>query len=141
MKYLPTIVSFFTLSLLLSACASQGSVEIQCNDFHENPHITNNIEVELGDEFTVNLCSNASTGFQWIENADISAPDILEQVSHEYGAPSENGDPPPPGTPGIQIWRFKTLKEGTSILSFEYSRDWEGGEKGTWTFVLEVEVK
>jgi predicted secreted protein len=144
MKPLQKTIALLFLSLFLSACTlqeSQTAIEIPCADFYENPHITNSVEVELGDEFTVSLCSNPSTGFQWIEMADISDPGVLEQVSHEYGGPSENGAPPPPGTPGIQIWRFKTLKEGTSILSFEYSRDWEGGEKGTWTFVLEVNVK
>jgi len=141
MKLLKTI---FALSLLLSACASQGSggsIEIHCADFYEKSHITDSIEVEIGDEFTVNLCSNASTGFQWMEIADISDPGVLVQNSHEFFALSEKGDPPPPGTPGNQIWTFKTLKQGTSILSFEYSRDWEGGEKGAWTFVLDVEVK
>ena len=144
MKAIQKIIPLFILSIILSGCLIQGSeasMEIPCEDFYENPHLTNNIEVGLGSEFSVNLCSNASTGFQWMENAEIMHPDFMEQVSHEYGAPSENGAPPPPGTPGNQRWVFKALKEGSNTLSFEYSRDWEGGEKGAWTFVLEVEVK
>ena len=144
MKLKKTIFAWFTLPLFLSACASQGSsgvIEIQCDDFYENPHITDSIGVGVGDEFTVNLCSNASTGFRWIEMPDVSNPGVLRQVSHEFIGPSEKADPPPPGTPGSQIWTFKALEEGTSTLSFEYSRNWEGGEKGEWRFVLTVDVK
>jgi len=144
MKLIKMIFALFTFSLFLFACASLGSgetIEIQCDDFYENPHITDRIEVGTGDELNINLCSNASTGFQWIEGADISDPNVLDQTSHEYFGPSEKGGPPAPGTPGSQTWSFKALQDGTSILSFEYSRDWEGGEKGEWTFILTVEVK
>jgi inhibitor of cysteine peptidase len=144
MKILFRIILWVHFSLLLSACAPQEpkeSVEIRCADFYENPHITNNIEVTVGEEFRVKLCSNASTGFRWIEVADISDPGVLEQVSHTDIFPSEIGDPPPPGTPGSQIWTFKALKGGASTLSFEYSRNWEGAEKAAWSFVLTIDVQ
>jgi len=144
MKLIKLLFALLAFSLVLSACSPQGSsgyLDFQCDDFYENPHITDSIEAGVGDEFTVNLCSNASTGFQWKESVDISDPGVVEQVSHDYNSPSEKGGPPPPGTPGSQNWTFKTLKHGTCILSFEYSRDWEGGEKGEWTFVLTIIVK
>jgi len=139
-----SIISCVGLCLLLTACASQKSEEligITCDDFNENHHITTNVEVAVGETFTVNLCSNASTGFRWMEMADISDPGVVAQVSHTDSYPSENSDPLPPGTPGSQIWTFKALKGGISTLSFEYSRDWEGGEKAAWTFVLSVAVQ
>ena len=144
MKLIKMIFVFFVYPFFLSACAllsSGETIEIQCNDFYENPHITDSIEVGVGDEFTINLCSNASTGFQWIDMANINDPNILEQTSHEYIGPSQKVDPPAPGTPGSQVWSFKALESGTSFLSFEYSRDWDGGEKGEWTFVLTVDVE
>ena len=141
MRSFLVVVSLITLSIILSACASQDSVEIQCDEFYENPHIKNNIEVKTGDEFVVSLCSNASTGFRWMEMAEISDTGVLEQIDHKYNGPSKKGDPLPPGTPGSQMWTFKVLKEGTSTLAFEYSRDWDGGEKAAWTFVLTVTGK
>jgi len=138
------IISWVALTVLISACALQKSdetIEITCDDFNENPHITENVEVAVGESFTVNLCSNASTGFRWIETADISDHGMVAQVSRTDSYPSGNVDPLPPGTPGSQIWTFKALKGGTSTLSFEYSRDWEGGEKAAWTFVLTVNVQ
>jgi predicted secreted protein len=143
MKSLKILSALLVFFFLLSACASQGSpaIEIPCEDFYENPHITDSLEVGVDEDFIINLCSNASTGFQWIEMVDISDLGVVEQISHEYIGPSEEGDPPPPGTPGSQMWTFKARQEGTSLLAFEYSRDWEGGEKGEWTFVLTVVVK
>jgi len=144
MKLLKKVFALFVFPLILSTCAAQdleADIEIQCDDFYQNSHQTGSLEVSVEEEFTINLCSNASTGFQWIEMAVISDPSMLEQTSHEYIGHPEQGDPPPPGTPGSQLWKFKALRGGTSTLSFEYGRDWEGGEKGAWTFNLTVRVK
>jgi predicted secreted protein len=144
MKIVKMVFALLALFLILPACANQGSnanIEIQCDDFYQNPHQTGSLEVGVGEEFTVNLCSNASTGFQWIDVVEISDSAIVAQVSHKYISPTEKGDPPPLGTPGSQLWQFKALTGGTSSLSFEYSRDWEGGEKGEWTLDLTVTVK
>jgi len=64
---------------------------------------------------------------------------LVEQF-HEFVSP-ESKSPPPPGTPGQEVWTFKALKVGESVISVDYSRSWEGGEKGEWTFVLNVLVK
>jgi len=121
--------------------SSKGSIEIQCTEFYENQHLTADIEVVVGDEFTITLCSNPSTGFLWLEQADISNQDIVDQISHGFIGPPEEDQSPPPGTAGDEMWTFKALKGGNSTISFEYSQDWDGGEKATWAFVLNVLVK
>ena len=133
------------ISLCLFACApatKQVSIEVSCDDFYKQHHISKEAEVLVDGSLTVTLCSNPTTGFVWLETAQISDQTILQQTSHKFVSPEAKGDrPPPPGTPGQEIWTFKALKEGTSIISMEYSRPWEGGEKGEWTFVLTVTVK
>ena len=99
------------------------------------------MEVAVGDSFTVTLCSNPSIGLRWAELAEISDQTVVEQVDHKYVAPSEKRGPPPPGTPGEEVWAFKALKEGKSAISLEYDQPWEGGTKADWTFVLTVAVK
>ena len=141
MKYLLSIPILIAFSLLLSACASKGSVEIKCDDFYESANKADSIEVATGDQFTVSLCSNASTGYQWVETADISDPGVIEQTGHEYILAPEKDKPAPPGTPGSEMWIFNALKEGNSTISFEYGQPWDGGEKAAWTFVLSVVVK
>lgn len=83
------------------------------------------------------LCSNPTTGFQWSESAKISDQTMLRQAAHKFVPPE--GDVP--GAAGQEVWTFKAPKKGTATLSMEYSRLWEGGEKGEWTFKLTVVVK
>jgi len=134
------------ISLSLLACSpasepvSQVSLEVSCDDFYEQQHISKEVEVAAGDSFTVTLCSNPTTGFQWSEAAQISDQTVLQQADHKFVSP-QSEPPPPPGTPGQDVWTFKALKKGESTVSLEYSRPWEGGEKGEWTFVLTVVVK
>jgi len=129
------------ISLCLFACSpGPTQVEVSCDDFMADKHISKEVEVAVGDSFTVTLCSNPTTGFLWSEAAEISDQTVLQQTDHKFEAP-ETTEPPIEGAPGKEVWTFKALKEGTSTVSMEYSRPWEGGEKGEWTFVLTVVVK
>ena len=65
---------------------------------------------------------------------------VVEQVDHKYVA-LEGKSPPPPGTPGQEVWTFKAIKVGQSAVSVEYGQPWEGGMKSEWTFALTVLVK
>jgi inhibitor of cysteine peptidase len=95
------------------------------------------VEIAAGGSITVVLESNPTTGFQWSEEAQISDSTVLKQVSHEYVAP----DSELVGAAGQEIWKFEALREGTATISMEYSRPWEGGEKGERTYTLKVTVK
>ena len=135
------------LTLLLVACASSAQptgtwvwAETYYDEFYNNNYISETIEINVGDTLVVVLCSNPTTGFSWMEEAQISDTGVLEQVNHEFITP-EDEPPPPPGTPGLESWRFHTLKPGTSTIYVEYSRPWEGGEKAEWTYTLTVQVK
>ena len=97
-------------------------------------------EVAVGETFTITLYSNPSTGYQWSENAQISDQSVLEQVGHKFVYP-QSETPLPPGTPGQEVWTFKTVNKGTTKVSMEYSRPWESGEKGIPTFELIVVVE
>jgi predicted secreted protein len=116
------------------------SVDVSCDDFMKLQHISKEVEVAVDSSFTVALCSNPTTGFQWSETAQIGDPTVVEQTEHKYIV-KEYTTPPPPGTPSKEQWTFKAHKAGKSTLSVEYSQPWEGGEKAAWTFVLTVAVK
>ena len=131
-----------SFSLFLSSCSSdpkQVTVEVSCDEFYDSQHIRQEVDVPVGASFKVVLCSNPSTGFQW-EEAEISDVTVLAQVDRQFVSP-DSEPPPPPGTPGQDVWTFKSLKAGASTIAVDYSRPWEGGEKGEWTFVLSVVVK
>lgn len=132
------------ISLSFLACSpapKQAAIDISCDNFRQRNTIAEETEVTAGDSFTVTLCSNPTTGFQWAE-AQISDQAVIAQVDHKFEAPEYPSDrPPPPGTAGQEVWTFTALKEGESTISMEYNQPWEGGLKGEWTFVLAVVVK
>jgi len=133
-----------SISLCLLACSptpKQEAVVVSCDDFMNVHFIGEKVEVASGESFTVTLCSNPTTGFQWSE-AQISDQVAIEQIDHQFTPPEYTGDSPPaPGSPGQEVWTFKALKPGESTISMEYDQPWEGGMKAAWTFVLTVVVK
>jgi inhibitor of cysteine peptidase len=132
------VFALLTLSLWLASCSTGTSIEVSCDDFMQQKHISKEVSAAVGDSFTVTLCSNATTGFKWSESAQISDQTVLQQTGHEFVSPEAEGIV---GAPGKEVWTFKALKKGTSTLSVEYGRPWEGGEKGEWTFNLTMVVK
>jgi inhibitor of cysteine peptidase len=140
------MVCFALVSVLaaVSACSSseQVSVEVSIDDFMSQKHISEQVEVDVGGTLTVTLGSNPTTGFTWSEEAGIDDVVRLRQTSHSFFGPEKKDEtPPPPGAPGKEEWVFEALRTGATTVTMEYSRPWEGGEKGEWTFTLTVIVK
>ena len=115
------------MSLLLLACSSpsQGNVswEVPIDNFMNQQHVSDQIEVPVGNSLTLTLGSNPTTGFQWSEEAQISDATVLKQIGHEFIGP-ESEPPPPPGTSGQEVWTFEALKTGTSTVSMETPPIW-----------------
>jgi len=130
---LALIGTVIAISLCLFAC-SQAPKQVAVDDSYSGKEV----ELGVGGSLTVTLESNATTGFQWTEQAVISNQTVLEQVNHQFEAPADTGMV---GAPGKEIWTFKALKKGKSTVSMEYSQAWEGGEKAAQTFDLTVVVK
>ena len=121
-----------------SNSAPTVGIGISCDEFGIQKNITQEVEMAYRGLLVVTLCSNPSTGFQWSESAEISDPTVLKQYRHGFVPPEGNGVV---GAAGSDVWEFRSLKKGTSRIHFEYSRPWEGGEKGEWTLELVVTVK
>jgi inhibitor of cysteine peptidase len=141
MKTIRTIFVVAMMTILIAGCGegiSGPSLEISCEQFYEEAFLTDNVSINSGEEITIKLCSNPSTGFQWSDSPENSHPEILSLDSHDYQIEGENL---PPGTPGVEIWAFTAQTPGKTTLNFEYSQDWEGGDKGVWTYTLEITVQ
>jgi predicted secreted protein len=117
---------FAQLSFILVGCSSSSQVEVNCDAFQENNHITDEIAVSAGDE--------------WSTDALIADTEVVRQIAHEFVMAEDLENPPPPGTPSVEIWTFRALNQGSTTITFDYSRPWEGGEKSTWTFNLVATV-
>ena len=141
------ILTIAMIGLLLTsvACAAANAKEqapevkvtVTIDELMNNNHIEKQVEIAADDILTIILGSNPITGFNWTDIAQVSDEDILKQTNHEYHAP----DTDVPGTAGNEEWTFKALMPGETEVKMEYSRPWEGGEKGEWTFNLTVKVK
>jgi predicted secreted protein len=111
-------------------------VVITCDDFTENPaSMRNDFEIEVGDKVYTELCSNPSTGFQWLY--EMSGDPAVKEEDHDFQEP-ENSIP---GAPGKETWTFEGVKKGTAVITMEYSQSWEGGIKNEWTYIMTVTVK
>jgi predicted secreted protein len=112
-----------------------SSISIPIEEFPNQPHIDAVMSALVGQELTVTLGSNLTTGFQWLE-AEISDESIIQQVSRVFVLPEAEGDPVP-GTPGKEIWTFKALKKGTTTIFMECSRQ---GDTEYWTVTITVNI-
>ncbi len=126
------------LDLDVSDYPSYTTISISIDTFQNQPHIDAVMNAAVGEGLTVTLGSNPTTGFQWSEDAKISDESVIKQVSHKFMGP---GIDKPPGTPGEEVWIFEALKKGTTTISMEYSRPWEGGEKAEWTITITANIK
>ncbi len=78
------------------------------------------IEIMIGQEFAIELESNKTTGYQW-QLAQPLSNSIIELLCDEYQV-SKTGLI---GAGGKEIWTFKSISSGETIISMKYIRPWE----------------
>jgi len=81
---------------------------------------TESIVVQVGDEFTVSLESNPTTGFAWTLVEVL--PDWLEQTDYQY-KPSVH-EPGMVGSGGIDEWTYRAKAAGATTLLYVYRQPW-----------------
>jgi len=77
------------------------------------------ITSKIGENTTIVLESNPTTGYQWQVDYDSGK---LELISQEFNA-SENLELV--GAPGTEVFIFKAIELGESDITFSYLRPWE----------------
>jgi len=80
----------------------------------------NPIKVNAGQEFTLTLDSNPSTGFKW-DLAGALDEKVVQWVKSEYRPPAEQI----PGRGGQEVWTFKATGKGETRIALQYIRPWE----------------
>ena len=76
------------------------------------------VEIASGEQFTIKLESNITTGYEWQAAYDESLLALLES---EYVPDDEDG---PPGSGGAQFFTFEGLNSGTTEIVLVYKRPW-----------------
>ncbi len=142
------ILICITVVLLLGlfGCGGGGvkNYKYSCGELYSIAFVTKTIELTVGDTFTVTLCSDPETGFEWPETADISDPTVVAQVGRDFVLQEDPisvkralGDIVERAQ---DIFTFTALKAGTTTLELKYSQPEEGGVKGAWEFYLNITV-
>jgi inhibitor of cysteine peptidase len=113
------------------------TIEVSYDELLSQKRVTRAVTLRVGDFVQISLGSNASTGFRWTADMQISDPEVLAQTGHEAVGPASGR----PGEAGRQVWVLQAMSAGTTTVRTGYGRPWEGGEKDTWTFTADVTVK
>ena len=122
-----------TLLLSLIACSSTAFRELSVDITSSGKEVT----LATGGTLTVTLESNASTGYSWNENANITDKTVLQQTDQKYQAPAT----PIAGAGGKEVWTFKALKAGNSMISMEYRQPFNPSATPAKRFTLTVVVQ
>ncbi|MFM2105368.1 MAG: hypothetical protein RL338_400 [Chloroflexota bacterium] len=138
----PIAVATIAVAALVAACSGGGTapatLEATCDDFAATPNVAATAELAVGGELTIVLCSNQTTGFLW-EEPIVGDPAVVAVTGSTYVEPTS--DEPVVGAAGSQEIVLEALAAGTSTVTVAYSRPWEGGEKGVWTYEVTVTVR
>jgi len=122
-----------------------STLTVDCVAFDKQAKITANVHLVSGDVLYVTLCSNASTGFAW-EEQPVATGDALSFTGVSTGMPESSATdagaslPPVVGAASTTTFMLRAEHAGSATATFSYSRPWAGGEKGVWTYTIEVTI-
>ncbi|WP_153797435.1 protease inhibitor I42 family protein [Foetidibacter luteolus] len=95
----------------------------------------NNRTIKQGEQFTINLQGNASSGFAWV--ATTQPPGIVAVSNSIEAKASETNIA---GSPAIFTFSVEGEKCGTATITFEYKRPWESKAKPLKQESIKVKV-
>jgi inhibitor of cysteine peptidase len=95
------------------------------------------IDIKTNKEFVILIAleSNPTTGYSWQASFNTTGLELIEQT-YELGDYAKEGVV---GAGGTELFRFKSLKNGTFTITFDYQRPWE--DESIDQKVFDVEVK
>jgi len=129
------LASLAVISLVLAGCGSGGNSNNVPQNFTD-PSAT--IKVKAGEEFTISLDANATTGYEW-KLAKTLDESIIEQVGDPQYL-TEEGAEDRIGAGGTEVWTFRGVGRGDTTIYFEYVRPWEKEEEPAQTRDFKVDV-
>ncbi|MBN2240392.1 MAG: protease inhibitor I42 family protein [Dehalococcoidales bacterium] len=139
MKLKISVVILILIAIIsLASCTGSNiiiNVNVTCEEFeYKNKDLENEFEIKVGDFIKAKMCANPTTGYSW--DYVIGDDSVVKLESHEF-IESENASL---GASGIDIWLFKAVKEGETVIKMNYSRPWEGESETERTYTLDVTV-
>jgi inhibitor of cysteine peptidase len=119
--------------LVLAALAGCGSSKKS-----ETAGTVSSMKVTAGQDFTISLQSNPTTGYQWQLDGPLDEK-VVKYVSKEYKA-DQSGGTENVGAGGVEVWTFKAVGKGGADIKMKYVRPSEKGAKPAEQRVFKVTV-
>ena len=115
--FMPLVLTVLTIVAVFSSCKTEKAATTPSGD---NP-MTFSSEAQ---NITVVLEGNTTTGYSW--SYKIKDNSIVQYVSDEYK--TNNTSPMMMGAGGKHYFVFKAVKQGSTTITFDYARHWNGGQ-------------
>jgi len=92
------------------------------------------VSMKAGEILQIELPSRGGTGYRWFAEAT-GAPflKLISETARQVGEPR-------PGSPVMQVWRFKAEQPGACEINLAYYRPWEGVGKAVDHFYLKIHI-
>lgn len=100
-------------------------------------HTSSDVALKVGGALEVRLEANHTTGYSWMAAPAMNAV-LVRQGKAEYQGNATGGKV---GVGGVEIWRFKAVKVGNQVLTFEYRRPWEKNVAAAKTQSFSISVQ
>lgn len=93
------------------------------------------IALKVGNILRIELPGKGGAGYNWLAEAT-GAPylKLLSQATQPVGERR-------PGSPVMQVWRFKAEKPGVTGIKMAYYRPWEGVGKAVDHFFIKIHIE
>jgi predicted secreted protein len=98
--------------------AGENQVSDETDSSKEN--VPSQLDVAVGQEFSITLASNATTGYHW----ELAAPldeAVVKLVASQY----KTHETKMLGAGGQEIWTFTAVGRGQTVVQLKYVRPWE----------------
>jgi inhibitor of cysteine peptidase len=95
------------------------------------------VTLKVGGRLEVHLAANHTTGYSWVQ-VPVEKPVLQKQGKAVYHENPANGAV---GVGGVEVWKFKAVKQGTQKLKFEYRRPSERAPHPEKTLSFDVTVQ
>ena len=125
-KFLIPVMVALVAICLLAGCA--GEVKTYTDSGQT-------IDIGVNQEFIIALGANPTTGYDWEVSLDETMLELVEKT-YKLGEEAEEGVV---GAGGVDYFRFKALKKGTTEITMVYKRSWE--EEGIDQKVFTVNIE
>ena len=93
------------------------------------------VALKAGNILRIELPGRGGTGYSWFAE-DTFAPylKLVDQTTQTVGERR-------PGSPVIQVWRFRAEKPGVTEIKMAYFRPWEGVGQAKDRFLIKIRIE